>query len=166
MQEKKFSVFIKSQKKKPTNSESSHKPRQFACFGSVLLGFLMVFLSMIWAAEASAQESGRMVAQESSPSPEGLDTTMVPSGTLTATATLTPTTTLLPFPTVTFIYPPTATATDVLFQVERQPGDPGLAKPSPGLDWGKLARLWPLGLLLLVWAFLGAWFIFTQRSSE
>ncbi|MEW5871893.1 MAG: hypothetical protein AB1894_21675 [Chloroflexota bacterium] len=125
------------------------------------MGILFVIMLLGWMADsARAQGPDHQALQEATTSPdESLLSTIEASPTITATATL------LPLPTVTFLYPPTATPTDVLLLAERPPGEPALNRPR-NLFWQKLARLWPLGILLGIWAFLGAWLIFTRRSSE
>lgn len=129
--------------------------------GSVVLGLLGVAVVLSWMADsARAQGMDRLANQQITVSPNGaLFATITASPTLTATATL------LPLPTVTFLYPPTATAADVLLLAERPPGEPALERPRNQF-WQKLARLWPLGVLLVIWAFLGAWLVFTRRSAE
>ncbi|MBN2551077.1 MAG: hypothetical protein JXB15_18085 [Anaerolineales bacterium] len=84
-----------------------------------------------------------------------VDTPILVTTSLTATATL------LPFPTITLQYP-RFTSTPRLLAAERQPGLPALSKPEPGAALRQALRLWPCGLILFIWLFLGIWFVATQ----
>jgi hypothetical protein len=76
---------------------------------------------------------------------------------------ITATATYKPLPLITYQYPQT-TQTDALLKLEHQPDAPGITKAGANSVWTKLARLWPLGLLLLVWLGLAIWFVFVQRN--
>jgi hypothetical protein len=79
------------------------------------------------------------------------------------TGVITATTTLIPLPAITYQFP-SVTATDNLLAMEHQ-SDP-LAISKRGAEswvWERLARLWPLGLLLLIWLGLAVWFVLSQR---
>jgi hypothetical protein len=104
--------------------------------------------------------------------PTGTPTSTLPTS-ITASATLplpietsaeiTATVKYKPLPLITYQYPQ-ITQTDVLLKLEHQPDEPGTTKAGASTAWTKVARLWPLGLLLLVWLGLAAWFVFAQRN--
>jgi hypothetical protein len=76
---------------------------------------------------------------------------------------ITATATYKPLPLITYQYPQ-ITQTDVLLKLEHQPDAPGIIKAGASSTWTKVGRLWPLGLLLLVWLGLAIWFVFVQRN--
>jgi hypothetical protein len=82
---------------------------------------------------------------------------------------VTVTTTLIPLPKFTLIYPQ-GIPTVNLYAAERQPGQPALTKGGPPPLLTKLARLWPLAVLLMlliaIWAVLGIWFVIAQRHLD
>jgi hypothetical protein len=68
-----------------------------------------------------------------------------------------PTATLLPFPTVTILFPKETGAPPPDFSKI-----PGYGE---GFDWQEIVHLWPLGLILLAWIVLGAWFFISHRQA-
>ena len=79
------------------------------------------------------------------------------------TGVITATTTLIPLPAITYQFP-SVTATDNLLAMEHQSDPPAISKRgAESWAWDRLARLWPLGLLLLIWLGLAVWFVLSQR---
>jgi hypothetical protein len=71
-----------------------------------------------------------------------------------------PTATLIPFPTVTILFPTTDTPTSM--------GDIGVTFVEASTDQDQLfisrvLRFWPMGLILLIWVLIAAWFFITQK---
>lgn len=91
--------------------------------------------------------------------PAPLDATPV----VAETGVITATTTLAPLPAITYQFP-AVTATDNLLAMEHQPDAPAISKRgAESWAWERLARFWPLGLLLLIWLGLAVWFVLSQR---
>ncbi len=73
------------------------------------------------------------------------------SSVLTPTLALGPDATYAPFPTITIVFPTSSTVADPA------------AEPEQKNDHYAAWRLWPLGLLVVVWVGLAAWFYFSHR---
>jgi len=71
-----------------------------------------------------------------------------------------PTATLIPFPTVTILFPATDTPTsmrDIGVTFVEASTDPDQ------LFISRVLRFWPMGLILLIWVLIAAWFFITQK---
>ncbi len=100
----------------------------------------------------------------------------VASATATAPETQTPavagtpdihsaTPTLIPFPSVTFQFPEART-TERLLALRHAPEASFLPKQSDPPLWKGLVKLWPLALLVVIWAILAVWLVVSQRLSK
>lgn len=73
----------------------------------------------------------------------------------------TATSTYLPLPSVTMIYPK-VTATHYLMSAYRHPGS--ISKQQYPYLITVFARLWPIGLVMLIWGIIVVWFILIQSK--
>ena len=67
--------------------------------------------------------------------------------------------TLIPFPSITIQFPPTSTSDMVIASVDRDNSDTEVSEASKP----SLSRFWPIGLLLMIWVAVIAWFIISRR---
>lgn len=84
----------------------------------------------------------------------------------TVAVTREPTATLLPLPTITLIFPATNTPQPGLLSAEQPTDGGGFSKPESIITRWKLARAWPIGLMVLLWVLLGGWFYYLQHRSS
>ncbi len=99
----------------------------------------------------------------------GLAATLTPTFTIPPVASESPsptpfeptiTPTYIPLPAITFVQPGSQTTNEMLLN-QRQPGEIEKQRLSPFAN--ALWRLWPLGLVLLVWGGLAVWLVLLQK---
>ena len=142
-----------------------------ACLGMMTgLSIAVLFLLVL---RDQARAEAEPVEQRQNATPSATTTSaLTPTTTFTSTVEgaldtpappSTATATLIPLPTITFIYPE-RTPTQELLAVERQTAQPALPNGSQASGLVKLVRLIPIGALIVIWAFLGIWFVIAQRQ--
>lgn len=85
------------------------------------------------------------------------DSIIEPSFQITDTLIITGTATIPPLPTYTLIFPESTEEMELL-QKNRQPFE----KQSSSQYLETVRRFWPIFLLVVLWALLGLWFVFSQ----
>ena len=130
-----------------------------------LLGVFLLQLAIAISGAIPAR-SGKTASIQYIPAQPSIDTptaSLLPDlPNLAETGVLTVTATLIPLPSITFQFPQ-STQTASLLSLERAPGSPPLEKGGIRPARLKLARLWPLGLLLIIWLVIASWYVLSQR---